>query len=363
MQARSPITDIPKPKGIQKKKNKILFLCLLGFVTLIIAFFGLLIGPSSLTFKEGFLALFGQGEDVALRIVWNIRMPRVLAGLLAGASLAVSGLIMQTTLGNIMASPSTLGVSNAAIFGANISMILVAGGFIQTGNNPKNLTAGLNPYAASGMALVFALISILIILALSTIRKFSPNVVVLAGIGIGAVWTAGTSLLQYYASDVGLTAAVVWNFGDLSRATYQHCLLMFGVLIVAVTFFVLFSWRYNALLGGEEYAKSLGVRTSLLRFISLFLASVLTAVSISILGVIGFVGIICPHIIRRIIGHDHRFSISGSLIAGSFLLVLADLIGRLIGGGGTLPVGAITAIIGAPFFLYLIFAKREEPHA
>lgn len=319
----------------------------------------LFVGSSNMSLAEGWKALIGKGTDANSRIIWNIRMPRVLAAVIAGAGLSVAGLIMQTTLNNSMASPSTLGVSNAAVFGANLAIIAFAGGFLSTGNNPLLYDAGSNPYTTSAMAFLFATLSVLLILGLCTLRSFSANVVVLSGMAIGAVWTAATTILQFYATDVGLSAAVVWSFGDLGRATYQTIAILFAVVLCGTVFFMLMAWRYNALLSGEATAGTMGVSVAGLRFISLLLASVITAVCVSYLGVIGFVGIICPHVTKRILGHDHRVTIPVSCLSGSLLLLLADTFSRSMGSGSALPVGAITSMLGAPFFIAIIFMRKE----
>ena len=196
-------------------RKKRLAICAMAIAVLLCAAVCLFVGSSQMSLREGFLALLGRGTPTAVRIIRNIRVPRVLAAIIAGAGLSVSGLIMQTTLNNAMASPSTLGVSNAAVFGANLSIIAFAGGFLSTGNNLSGYTAGANPYATSLMAFLFAALSILLVLGLCRVRSFSPGVVVLAGIAVGSVWTAATTILQFYATDVGLSAAVIWNFGDL----------------------------------------------------------------------------------------------------------------------------------------------------
>ena len=326
----------------------------------LMCFVCLFAGSSNMSIADCIAALWKNSTDANVRIIWNIRIPRVLAALIAGAGLAVSGLIMQTTLNNTMASPSTLGVSNAAVFGANLSIIAFAGGFLSTGNNLSNYAVGANPYATSVMAFLFSTISILLILGLCKIRAFSPNVVVLSGIAVGAVWTAATTVLQFYATDVGLSAAVVWSFGDLGRATYRTDWIMLAVVVVGLIYFQCMSWRYNALLSGEATAKTMGVRVDALRFVSLLLASVITAVCVSFLGTIGFVGIICPHVTKKLLGQDHRFSIPASALCGSLLLLLADTLSRSIGGGSALPVGAITSLLGAPFFIAIIFSKKEH---
>ena len=336
---------------------------LLGLAVIALAFVCLFAGSSRMTVSECLAALARKSTASNNRIIWNIRIPRVLAAVIAGAGLSVSGLVMQTSLNNPMASPSTLGVSNAAVFGANLSIIAFAGGFLNTGNNLTSYTVGANPYATSLMAFLFSTLSILLILGLCRLRNFSPGVVVLAGIAVGSIWTAGTTILQFYATDVGLSAAVIWNFGDLGRATYRTDLIMFAVVVLGGAFFILMSWRYNALLSGDAAAKTMGINVDRLRFVSMLLASMITAVCVSFLGIIGFVGIICPHVTKKLLGQDHRFATPASMLSGSLLLLLADTVSRSMGGGSALPVGAITTLLGAPFFVAIIFSKRGDANA
>ena len=343
----------------KQKKNTIILLAMLVAVA-VIGVACLFVGTSHMSFREALDALLGGGTGAQSRIIWKIRVPRVLAAIIAGAGLAVSGLVMQTTLNNAMASPSTLGVSNAAVFGANLSIIAFAGGFLSTGNNLQNFDVGANPYATSVLAFLFSTLSVLLILGLCTVRSFSPNVVVLSGMAIGSVWTAATTILQFYATDVGLSAAVVWSFGDLGRATYRTVVLMLAAVFLGVSFFRLMAWKYNALLSGEATAKTMGVHVEGLRFASLLLASVITAVCVSFLGIIGFVGIICPHVTKKLLGQDHRVTIPASCLMGSLLLLLADTVSRSLGSGSALPVGAITSLLGAPFFIAIIFRRKES---
>ena len=335
-------------------------IALLALAVLVLSFVCLFVGSSNLTPAESLAALLRTSTSAGnTRIIWNIRIPRVLAAVIAGAGLSVSGLMMQTTLNNAMASPSTLGVSNAAVFGANLSIIAFAGGFLNTGNNLTSYMAGANPYATSLVAFLFSVLSILLILGLCRLRSFSPNVVVLAGIAMGSVWSAGTTLLQFYATDVGLSAAVIWNFGDLGRATYRTDLIMFAVVAAGVLFFLLMSWQFNALLSGDAVARTMGIPVDRLRFVTLLLASMITAVCVSFLGIIGFVGIICPHIVKKLLGQDHRFTTPASVLSGSLLLLLADTFSRSMGSGSALPVGAVTTLLGAPFFVAIIFSRKE----
>ena len=342
----------------RRARNRRLAVAALALAVLAAAFVCLFVGSSHMTVAECFAALAKKGSPTQMRILWNIRIPRVLAAVIAGAGLSVSGLVMQTNLNNPMASPSTLGVSNAAVFGANLSIIAFAGGFLSTGNNVNSYTVGANPYATSVVAFLFSTLSILLVLGLCRLRSFQPGVVVLAGIAIGSVWTAATTILQFYATDVGLSAAVIWTFGDLGRATYRTDLIMAVVVILGLLFFGLMAWKFNALLSGDAAAKSMGVHVDLLRFASMLTASVITAVCVSFLGIIGFVGIICPHVTKRLLGQDHRVSIPASALSGSLLLLLADTLSRSMGNGSALPVGAITSLLGTPFFLAIIFSKK-----
>ncbi len=348
------MSDIP---SIRRKQRGIIIL--LAVAVLVLAFVCLFVGSSRMTIAECFAALAKKGSAAKVRIIWNIRIPRVLAAVIAGAGLSLSGLVMQTNLNNSMASPSTLGVSSAAVFGANLSIIAFAGGFLSTGNNLNSYTVGANPYATSVMAFLFSTFSILMILGLCRLRSFRPGAVVLAGIAMGSLWTAATTILQFYATDVGLSAAVIWTFGDLGRATYRTDLIMAVTVIVSFVFFTLMSWKYNALLSGDAAAGSMGVNVSLLRFVSMLLASVITAVCVSFLGIIGFVGIICPHVCKRLLGQNHRVTLPASALLGSILLLAADTLSRSLGNGSALPVGAVTSLLGAPFFLIIIFSRME----
>lgn len=348
-------------KELEKRNRKYaLTIFFMAVAVLVAAVACLFVGSSNMTLADALNGLMKKGTNAQNRIIWNIRIPRVLAAIIAGAGLAVSGLVMQSTLNNTMASPSTLGVSNAAVFGANLSIIAFAGGFLSTGNNLSSFDVGANPYTTSLMAFVFSVLSILLILGLCKVRSFSPNVVVLAGMAIGSVWTAATTILQFYATDVGLSAAVIWSFGDLGRATYQTNSIMAVTVLAGIAFFMAMAWKYNGLLSGEATAKTMGINVEALRFVSLLLASIITAACVSFLGVIGFVGIICPHVTKKLLGHDHRITIPVSCLSGSLLLLLADTCSRCLGSGSALPVGAITSLLGAPFFIAIIFGRKEN---
>ena len=342
-----------------KKKKKIIILISLLILTILLFIISIFVGTSNMSFSDALNALFGKGQNNYIVIMQKIRLPRTIAALLVGAGLSIAGLIMQTCLGNDMASPSTLGVSNAATFGANLAIIGFAGGFLVTGNNLNNIMANSNVYSTSIVAFVFSFVSVLITLGLCKIKSLSKETVILVGVAMGAIWTALTSLLQFFATDVSLSAAVVWSFGDLSRATYKVDLFIAIILVLAYVFFSLFRNHYNAMLSGDDVAKSVGVRVEGLRFISLLITSIIVAICISNIGIIGFIGIVCPHIAKRIFGYNHKYTIPASIMLGSILLLLSDTLARVIGNGTRIPVGIITSIIGAPFFLYIVFRRKR----
>ena len=291
-------------------------------VLLICLFIGsIFIGSSHISFIDGLLGLFGQGEQTNIIIVQNIRLPRIIAAVLVGIALSISGVIMQTMSNNVMASPSTLGVSNAAVLGANVAIIILGGGVIAF--NGGNITI-TNPYFTSGIAFVFALLGILLVLSLSRINKFNNATTVLLGITFGTFCTGITTILQYFASDTTLATAVYWSFGDLGRANYVDDLIILVVTGISLLFFMIFSYRYNAMLLGEDTSSTLGINLNVFRFVSLLLASLLTAVCVSLVGIIGFIGLIIPQVMRKIVGNDHRYLLIGSSLLGAVVLLFSD---------------------------------------
>ena len=310
-----------------------------------------------MSFIDGLKALFGQGSQVNQTIILRIRLPRIIAAVLAGVALSLSGTIMQTMSNNVMASPSTLGVSNAAVLGANIAIIILGGGTIIANGGKVNIS---NPYFVSGFAFLFALGSTLLVLFLSRFRKYNSATTVLIGITFGTFCTGVTTLIQYFANDTTLSSAIYWSFGDLARATYEYDLIILVVVIISFIFFMIFSYRYNAVLLGEESASSLGINLKLFRFISLLLASLLCAVTVSLLGIIGFIGLLAPQIMRRIIGNDHRYLLVGASLFGAVILLFSDILSKMMLNGISLPVGAITSIIGAPIFIIIILLGRKK---
>ena len=286
------------------------------------------------------------------RIVWNIRLPQALAAIVAGIGLSVAGVAMQSILRNPLGSPFTLGISNAGAFGAAVSVILLGTG--QMHSSVADAVTVSNPYLTTIVAFFFCLIATAVILLISRVRGASPEVMVLAGVAISSLFTAGTMFLQYFADDTQLAAVVFWTFGDVSRAGWQELGLMALVVAGATLYFVANRWNYNAIDAGDETAKGLGVNVEAIRNVGMVVAALVSAVIVSFLGVIGFVGLVCPHMVRRLIGDDQRFLIPGSCVMGGILLLASDTVARIIVAPYVLPVAVLTAFLGAPTFIYLL---------
>lgn len=338
-----------------KKIAIILILLALVFLFFVVSVF---VGSGTLSFKEVFLAIFNKGSETARLIVRRIRFPRVIAALIAGGGLAVSGLVMQTVLKNPLASPTTLGVSNAAVFGANFAIIVVgAGAFHSTHGSWLSIS---NPYLVSTFSFLSAIIAAGSILLLARLKNLNASAIVLAGVAVSAIFQAGTTLIQYFASDTQVASAVYWTFGDLGRASYKTDLIMFIVVAVSTLFFFLKRWDFSAMSGGLAYAKTLGVNTRFMTITSLLLASLITSVTVSFLGIIGFVGLTAPQFMKRIVGDDYRFLLPSSFLAGALLLLISDILGRLPIFGTSVPVGVVTSLIGGPVFLAILLRRKKN---
>lgn len=338
-----------------KKIAIILILLALVFLFFVVSVF---VGSGTLSFKEVFLAIFNKGSETARLIVRRIRFPRVIAALIAGGGLAVSGLVMQTVLKNPLASPTTLGVSNAAVFGANFAIIVIgAGAFHSTHGSWLSIS---NPYLVSTFSFLSAIIAAGSILLLARLKNLNASAIVLAGVAVSAIFQAGTTLIQYFASDTQVASAVYWTFGDLGRASYKTDLIMFIVVAVSTLFFFLKRWDFSAMSGGIAYAKTLGVNTRFMTIMSLLLASLITSITVSFLGIIGFVGLTAPQFMKRIVGDDYRYLLPSSFLAGALLLLISDILGRLPIFGTSVPVGVITSLIGGPVFLAILLRRKKN---
>ena len=341
---------------IQRKKITLLIATV---ATIIAALFAVSRGSLSISISEIFQAILGQGTPQSEIVVTNIRLPRVIAAILVGASLAVSGVVMQCVLQNPLASASTLGVSQGAAFGAALGIIVFDAGVVNS-NAAATAISIDSPYIVTICAFVFGLLTTVVILALSQFRRdLGPSALILAGVALSSLFGGGSALLQYFADETKISSVVFWTFGNLGSVGWPELLILGSVLLVSLVYYLFNRWNYNAMESGADTAKSLGVDARQVMLISMGICSLTAAVAVSFVGIISFVGLVAPHIMRRFVGNDYRFLIPGSALAGGLLLILADTFARLIIAPVILPIGAITSFLGAPLFLYLLFREGK----
>ena len=289
------------------------------------------------------------------RFVWLIDMPMIVIALIVGAGLSLSGTVMQCILKNPLASPYTLGLSSAAAFGAAFAII-----FLGTGNSALGSISIDNPYVTMACAFVFAMLATGAILVMTKLTNVSAETMVLSGIAIGAIFSAGLSLMQYFADSVQLSAMVSWSFGDLNHSDWYWDLVMLLILLPIAIYFYVNRWDLNSLDAGDEVAKGLGVNTERFRTLSLLITAFLSAILVSRYGVIAFIGLIGPHIARMVIGSDHRYLIPMSMVMGGCILLIANCIAANIVRPMVLPVGLLTSLLGGPMFIYLLARRYRK---
>ena len=316
-------------------------------------------GSAYLSVPEILKALLHRGAEEAQVIIWKIRLPRILAAIIAGAGLSAAGCIMQNNLRNPLASPSTLGITSAAAFGANVAIIVLGAGSIQS--STADTVYITNPYIVTLSAFICAIGAALIVISLAKIKGFRADVIVLAGVSVSSLFGAGITFLQFFSHDQKIASAVFWTFGNLARIAWKEMWLLGTVTAVSLVYFMLKSWDYNAFNVGEDSAAGLGVNVEAVRFGGMLFSSVVTATAVSFLGIISFVGLIGPQITRMLIGNDHRHLIPGSALMGALILLCADTVARTIIAPVILPVGVITSFLGAPLFLYILL--REDKYS
>ena len=333
-----------------------------GIVMLIlliaIAVYAFTTGGSNLSFSD-FLSLFNNGEhEMAKQIFLNIRLPRIIGALITGIALAISGVVMQIILHNPLASPYTLGISSSAAFGAALAIILF--GSSSSVGKTGSVFYFDNPYTIALFSFITSLLGLLFILMVAKWRKTNSEIVILAGIIISSFFGAGIAALQYIADKVQLATIVFWSFGDLSRSNWSRLLIICIICIPIFIYFYINRWNYKALRSGDEYAYSLGVNPAKLRRTTLICCTLCTSIVVSFFGVIAFVGLVVPHIVRASIGNNEEHLIPTTAICGGVFLLLCDTIGRTLFSPIIIPVGIITSFVGVPIFLFLLFKNNMK---
>ncbi|WP_404319668.1 FecCD family ABC transporter permease [Malaciobacter canalis] len=328
------------------------FWFILFIFTLLIFTLTLKIGYVNMSFKESFEALFFISDNSNISyLIWELRIPRMISAFCVGGVLALSGAILQSVLKNPLASPFTLGLSQGAAFGASFSIIILGSATFSI--------AGFDniSYVVIG-AFGGALISSLFVLIFSTIKKINSQGLILAGVAIAAFFNAATMLLQYFSNDNQLAAAIFWTFGDLSKGKWTEILFVCSFWFLGLLFIILKGWDFNTIVWGDNHAKSLGVKVLSLRIYALLFSSLLAAIATAFYGIIGFVGLIAPHVIKLLFENPkHHFLFFSSSVLGGVFLMGADLLAKQVLSPITVPVGILTAFAGVPLFLFILIKR------
>lgn len=305
-------------------------------------------GPAGLPWAEVAHALVGQARDAGTHtIVWAIRLPVALMAVAVGMALGLSGAVMQTLLNNPLASSYTLGISAAAGFGA--ALAIVAGWALPL---PESQAIAVN-------AMLFAALACAGVYWVGGGQQASVQGLVLAGIALLFLFQALTSLMQMIASPESLQQVVFWLFGSLHKATWPKLGMLAAVVLASGAWLLPQAWRLTALRLGEARAMALGVDVQRLRIQAFVLISVLTGVAVAFVGTIGFVGLVAPHLARMLVGEDQRHYLPASALLGALLLSTASVVGKTVYPGAIVPIGIVTALMGVPFFLWMVVHHRK----
>ncbi len=353
MQGKYPEIEEDLQEYHRYSRLKYIFIVACIVIAFLAAGYALSIGEYNLSFIQTYQLLWHHilgnvSEDMSIQdyVVWKLRSPRVLGGLLAGAALAVGGVMMQGLLKNPLADTYTTGISSGASLGATLA---ICAGF----------TVVAGQYSLVVNAFIFSLIPMFVILSVSKLRNASVTTIIMAGIAIMYLFNAITSLLKIWAESAALSAVFEWSVGDLTGLKWEEVAVMASVVIPGIIILLFLSRKLNAMMMGDEQARSLGVNVESFRLICLLITSFVTASVVCFTGLIGFIGLVCPHIVRMLIGSDNRLLLPASAAFGAAFLPICDIISRVIIAPSTLQVGIITSFIGGPMFLYLIIKQRR----
>ena len=319
----------------------------MGLLLVIVGLWSLLTGTARVPAIALWNLVSGMGavDETARLILWEIRLPRVLLAGLVGYTLSLGGVVFQALLRNPLADPFILGVSSGAAFGAIVGIMLGLGfGF------------GIPMLAFGG-----ALLSLLLLLALGArTMGVESSTILLTGVIINAFFSAIIMFFVSTAADAKLHSMLFWLYGDLSQSHLRNYYLIGAVLVAATVVVYAFAGRLNLIIAGEETAAQLGVDVAATKYVLLLVVSVAVGTVVAFAGLIGFVGLIVPHLARMLFGSDHRLLIPVAALGGASFLIVADALARVVISPSELPVGVICAFVGAPFFVYLLRKKGSQ---
>lgn len=330
-----------------KRKQLLLMLLLVAMLLLVT---DALTGPAPLSASSFWSAIWSANADTTQSaIVWQLRLPQALMALLVGVALGIAGAEMQTVLNNPLASPFTLGVSSAAALGAALALILQ---WYPPGM-PKSL-------ALVAWAFIMALACAMVLDTAARRKRISASGLVLLGIALVFSFNALLSLLQLLANPHALQDLLFWTMGSLARSNWTGVLIMAVISTLLIPFALRQCWQLTALRFGDERAASLGVNPQRIRRQALLRSSLLAAASVSLVGVIGFVGLMAPHIARRLWGENHRWYLPGSALCGAVIVLASSVLAKQLVQTITVPVGIVTTLVGIPFFMLVVLQRRHH---
>lgn len=336
---------IQSQRALERKRWHVVIAFLV--ISIVGMVFDIVTGPSMLPLSEVVKALLrlDNVETTTHVIVYDLRLPMALMALVVSAALGVGGAEIQTLLNNPMASPYTLGLAAAAGLGA--STVIAFGGFGLPLSFAVPVGAFLMTMLASGILFVFA-----------SLRRFSSAMLVLVGIALLFLFQSLLSLIQFISAPEISQQILFWLFGSLTKSTWETLIIATIVTVISVTLLVKDAWKLTALRLGEERALSLGINLQQLRLKTLVIVAIMTATAISFVGIIGFIGLVAPHVARMLLGEDQRFFLPGAMLVGAAFLSIASVLSKVIIPGALFPVGIITAFVGVPFFFWIVLTKR-----
>ena len=337
----------------RRGRRKAWAIVLLTLAALASFLFTVIVGPIDLSVSDVYNAVFHpeRVDEQTRTVIRTLRLPSAVMAVLVGAALGLAGAQMQTILDNPLAEPFTLGISAAAAFGAAVSIVM---GWTLLANPQLNLAA---------TAALSACLAVAMVAGAAVWRGASAESMILLGIALSFFFQALLSLLQYVASTEALQQIVFWTMGSMQRATWTANVILAVALLIAVPFCVVNAWRLTALRLGDDRAAALGVNVNRLRITTLLVASLLAAASVAFTGIIGFIGLVGPHIARMIVGEDQKFFLPGAAAAGAMLTSLAYAVSLSVIPGVAIPIGIITSLVGVPFFVFLIFTRARRRSA
>lgn len=336
------------------KLRKFVLLILLAALLVLAAGIAIIKGSANVPMRELWAMLTGGTVDeMNVYIMREVRLPRIVMAIVTGMSLAAAGAIMQALLRNPLADPFTLGVSSGASFGAALAIV--------TGTSMFGINlVHSGPWLIACNAFVFGCLAVSAVYGISRLKNSSTTVLLLAGVAIGQLFGAGVSALKYVSNNEALKDLIVWLMGGFWGSKWQVLHILLPLFAVSFVVLMKYAWGLNALLSGEEVARTLGVKVKRMRWICLLTVTLMASTTIAFTGIIGFIGLVAPHISRMIIGTDYRFLLPFSCLTGAVLLLLSDTVARLLLSPIEIPVGIVTAFFGAPFFIYLLVKKRRD---